>query len=363
MAEFKEKFPLDFLELQADFEGFTVSLSPILPPCEKCGTAALKHSVSPRDVRHRRVRVPLSFLTHLQQVTGHNIDFFISRYCAHVRDGAAPETLPPLPPKAKEEKEPGEAKDKDQDEEWIQVFVGSEEGAIRPATTAGGSPAAPAPASGAASMGGATALDPIQYSRGQLKLSQGVAMSLFTPVVSKITAHLREVLAKVGPCSHIFVAGGFAESEVLKEAVEAEVKKTATMIRPPHASLAVLTGAVLYGLNRRIVSSRVVKRTYGIYVAEKWKESKHGKAKRKKEFFLQDGKPTAFTLGAFHKFVEEGQEVKVDEKVVAVFNPIGIFRPWCLCMSQSVCVCVRGRGSTKGNRHSVRECVCVQSVY
>ena len=92
------------------------------------------------------------------------------------------------------------------------------------------------------------------------------------------------MLAKVGPVSHIFMAGGFSESEVvkgtslagslvsslnarthlvlcflrfglrahcmsIKAAIEASIgPKVIRIITPPHAALAVLTGAVLYGL-------------------------------------------------------------------------------------------------------------------
>jgi len=111
-------------------------------------------------------------------------------------------------------------------EEW--VFVGNTE-----------LPSAP---------GGIPASDAcVSCVRGHLKLSSELIMSLFDVVVEKIVAHVTEVLNKIGVVSHIFMAGGFSESDVVKHALESAIgPRGIRIITPPQAALAVLAGAGLF---------------------------------------------------------------------------------------------------------------------
>lgn len=65
--------------------------------------------------------------------------------------------------------------------------------------------------------------------------------------------------------SCIFLVGGFGSSNYLlnrvHEVFDSRVKQ---IICPPRAALAVVRGAVYFGLNPRVITSRVSRRTYGI---------------------------------------------------------------------------------------------------
>lgn len=63
----------------------------------------------------------------------------------------------------------------------------------------------------------------------------------------------------------IFLVGGFGSSNYLFQRVQ-EVFETRVgqILTPPRAAMAVVRGAVYFGMNPRIITSRVSRRTYGI---------------------------------------------------------------------------------------------------
>src|SRR4051812_20275110 len=89
-------------------------------------------------------------------------------------------------------------------------------------------------------------------------------------------------------CKFIFMAGGFSESAVVKAAMDGiGAQKNIRIVRPMHASMSVMTGAVLFGATRSSVfSSRISSKTYGIGVSAPWDERKH--KGREKMFYMNN---------------------------------------------------------------------------
>ncbi len=58
-------------------------------------------------------------------------------------------------------------------------------------------------------------------------------------------------------------AGGFGESPVILEAIKKAVGAGVSVVCPPHASLAVLDGAIRYALHPERIKARVMQKTYG----------------------------------------------------------------------------------------------------
>merc|ERR1711879_1069926 len=84
--------------------------------------------------------------------------------------------------------------------------------------------------------------------------------------ISKITEHIANLLKEeeVSETKHIFVVGGFAESEILRDSILklGESKGIAvTSTRRP--GLAICMGAVLFGLRPESITARRSKFTYG----------------------------------------------------------------------------------------------------
>ena len=80
----------------------------------------------------------------------------------------------------------------------------------------------------------------------------------------------------------IILVGGLSESDYIREAIEAKYKSQYKIYKPPKSDLAVLRGAVLFGLNPEIIESRVSRYTYGIAVFEDFDPKRHDESKRVK---------------------------------------------------------------------------------
>ena len=77
----------------------------------------------------------------------------------------------------------------------------------------------------------------------------------------------------------IILVGGLSESDYVRKAIEAKFKPQCKIYKPLKSDLAVLRGAVLFGLNPEIIESRVSRYTYGIAVFEDFDPSRHDKHK------------------------------------------------------------------------------------
>ncbi|KAL4227036.1 hypothetical protein ACF0H5_015012 [Mactra antiquata] len=110
----------------------------------------------------------------------------------------------------------------------------------------------------------------------------------------------------------VIIVGGFASSQFLSEKLREAVKQNLNIpvIRPANCERAVLRGATLFGHNERVLTSRVVRMTYGIGITIPY----HKKYPIEKKFTLE-GK--ALVSGVFAAHVTRGQEVKIDEWISA----------------------------------------------
>jgi hypothetical protein len=142
-------------------------------------------------------------------------------------------------------------------------------------------------------------------------------LALFAPVVRAITEHVQGVLKQVPKCQYIFLVGGFAESPVLKDAFDSTFHSTLEVIRPPKASLAVLTGGVMYGLNPHTITKRISKFGYGIDSHGPFDAAKHDAAKK---VILKDGRVRCEKLLSYH--ITAGQEIGRDEKFQRCYGPL-----------------------------------------
>ncbi|GAA5805692.1 hypothetical protein EDC94DRAFT_625764 [Helicostylum pulchrum] len=90
---------------------------------------------------------------------------------------------------------------------------------------------------------------------------------VFEPVIERVIALMEKQYNHVldGKVSCIFLVGGFGSSNYLFQRVQ-EVFGTRVkqILCPPRAPMAVVRGAVYFGLNPRVITSRVSRRTYGI---------------------------------------------------------------------------------------------------
>ncbi|KAI7885933.1 uncharacterized protein EV154DRAFT_470549 [Mucor mucedo] len=138
---------------------------------------------------------------------------------------------------------------------------------------------------------------------------------VFEPVVSQVLKLIDEQLRQSSYLEAIFLVGGFGQSNYLFRRVEDAFAERVGMIGvPPRGELAVVRGAVYFGLNPQIVTERISRRTYGIET---------------RMLFQNDIDPPEFSVVGidgkiycrqrFSVYIHKGQSVKVDECISKTF--------------------------------------------
>ncbi|ORX62896.1 actin-like ATPase domain-containing protein [Hesseltinella vesiculosa] len=90
---------------------------------------------------------------------------------------------------------------------------------------------------------------------------------VFEPVIQKILGLIQHQLdsSAMKPVDAIFMVGGFGMSTYLQHRVrETFVPRVRFVSTPPRPEMAVVRGAVYFGMNPRLVTQRVSRRTYGL---------------------------------------------------------------------------------------------------
>lgn len=94
-------------------------------------------------------------------------------------------------------------------------------------------------------------------------------ISFFRPVLDKILGEIDVLLNNedLQGLNYLLLVGGFADSDVLRHEIKRKVKsKGINLIVPKHAASVVQKGAVEYGLDPAIISTRRARQTIGVKV-------------------------------------------------------------------------------------------------
>ncbi|KAI8969254.1 hypothetical protein BDF20DRAFT_894016 [Mycotypha africana] len=134
---------------------------------------------------------------------------------------------------------------------------------------------------------------------------------VFEPVIRQVLELIRNQLVQSPQLEAIFLVGGFGQSNYLFRRVEEEFANQVGMIGvPPRGELAVVRGAVYFGLNPQIVTERVSRRTYGVETRMLFQEGIDPP-----EYAVMGGDGKRYCRQRFSVYVHKGQSVKVDECV------------------------------------------------
>ncbi|CAA9997067.1 unnamed protein product, partial [Nesidiocoris tenuis] len=115
--------------------------------------------------------------------------------------------------------------------------------------------------------------------------------------------------------SYLFLVGGFAESQILQEAIRDHFSGVVHIIIPQAVSLSVLKGGVLYGLNPSVVASRRVTHTYGLGVVKPFLNGIHPIEK----LVIRGGQ--RWCVDVLERLIESGQPVSVGQIVSKKYAP------------------------------------------
>ena len=107
----------------------------------------------------------------------------------------------------------------------------------------------------------------LEESDWSIKIEFEDIKSMFDPVIGRIIRLIRGQLHQSNKkCSVLMMVGGFSESKYLQARIRQEFGKVVPNITIPiHPMIAIVKGAVRFGLQEEMVVNRVLKRTYGIY--------------------------------------------------------------------------------------------------
>lgn len=142
----------------------------------------------------------------------------------------------------------------------------------------------------------------------KLRVDASEAKKLFETPCEAIVEHVERIFDQedAAGTSVILMVGGFSESPMLQHAVKQRFGHSKKIVFPRDAGLSVLKGAVLFGFDTKVISTRVMKHTYGIQMSNRFRQ---GDPENKK--ILIEGK--VYCNDKFCKHVTRGQSVNLGE--------------------------------------------------
>ncbi|GFR33493.1 heat shock 70 kDa protein 12A [Trichonephila clavata] len=153
-------------------------------------------------------------------------------------------------------------------------------------------------------------------SQGMLRLEPSAMEGLFRRTVEKIRQHIENIInQKDIRIDHIFLVGGFAESLILQKEIKDTFSSRLRVIIPQGVSLAILKGAVLFGLDPTTINIRRLRMTYGVGVLNRFIHGVHPREK----LVIKDG--IQWCADVFDKFVINEQSIDVGDVVVRRYTP------------------------------------------
>ncbi|XP_050398831.1 mucin-2 isoform X3 [Patella vulgata] len=157
--------------------------------------------------------------------------------------------------------------------------------------------------------------------QGMLRLSPEAMKLLFAPTLDKIKQAIGDIInhPHCRRLKYMFLVGGFAESPILQHEIRKEFDSDKNhivkVLIPQAVSLAILKGAVMFGLDPMVVNVRRSRVTYGIGVLNRFDPEKHPESK----LVTRDGKD--WCTDVFEKFVCTDEAVALGDVVVKSYTP------------------------------------------
>lgn len=136
---------------------------------------------------------------------------------------------------------------------------------------------------------------------------------VFAPVLNQTVELVEEQLKKVDRfVNAIFLVGGFGSSSYLYDELKKKFDSSfvGEIAMPPRGELAVAEGAIYYALNPTLVTSKILRRSYGVQAHLLFQQ---GIDPESSAVFTSDGLKRCSTR--FEAIAKKGHSIRVDEKV------------------------------------------------
>ncbi|ETO24769.1 heat shock 70 kDa protein 12B, partial [Reticulomyxa filosa] len=168
-----------------------------------------------------------------------------------------------------------------------------------------------------------------EYDHEYLSLSCQLWAKLFDLRINEILKKTNEMLLKnerilSGKLKYICLVGGFSQSPYLQYKIREHFKDRFMVVIPQRPILSVIQGAAQLGRLLSFVTSRIVKYTYGaaggFSIEEARAHPKVPKEHIEKYKYVDDINNQEWVGGCFRVFVNEDEEVKVDQVVEKTYS-------------------------------------------
>ena len=111
----------------------------------------------------------------------------------------------------------------------------------------------------------------------------------------------------------IIFAGGYCSNEIILKLIKDDLSNNiVTYLQPSNPSLAIMEGAVLFGIEPSVINVRKAKYTIGKKINSLWDESKH--AEKGKKYFNEE-KQKYCCKDCFCKFIEINQNLEYEQEI------------------------------------------------
>jgi hypothetical protein len=166
---------------------------------------------------------------------------------------------------------------------------------------------------------------------GCLEFEAPLLRSFWTPILTNITNCIRDMLRKVDGCPRFYVVGGAAESEIVQahfaaffDSPEARTKTGEwRYCRPSKASLAIVAGAVIYGMERsKSIEARFTKHAYAWEASSPTTAADRAAGRRVTQVQKQSDRAPVDYCKTLRFFVKSGVLIKTDEERWDLAHPL-----------------------------------------
>ena len=118
----------------------------------------------------------------------------------------------------------------------------------------------------------------------QMQVRADLIKAMYRPSVDAICKCLNDDLTKppLSKVSALYMVGSFSKSNYLIKSVRRQTQGSVPadhIINPPDSSVAIVKGAVMYGINPSIVQERVASKSYGICILQRFDSTVHSESR------------------------------------------------------------------------------------
>lgn len=114
----------------------------------------------------------------------------------------------------------------------------------------------------------------------------------------------------------VILVGGYCANEILISTIKKSLIEIKHFLQPSRPCLAIMSGAVIFGINSDIINIRKARYTIGVSIKDFWDEEKHSKNGIK----IWDENSKEWMCGSlFSKFIEINQDLSVGQKVTHIY--------------------------------------------